>query len=191
MEDKGDIANPLSDAGLFFQHPALDEYDPGVPYFNPHLLLRPGAEMPKIERLSISDSQRASTKGGLLDEVNQGEDLETIRSCERSRDISSGDSKPEAEVYIAELQALAMMIERECGIIEGAKFPSLWQGPSDPHRPHYRHIIAGTFEKKPRYVRGGVLADGCRFMSGRLPALLNFDSGPEVNYYRWEAQIKR
>ena len=72
MEDKDDIANILSDAGLFFQQPTLDEYDSEVPYFNPHLLLRPGAEMPKIEELSISDSQRAAAKGGLLDEVNQG-----------------------------------------------------------------------------------------------------------------------
>ncbi|KEZ43834.1 hypothetical protein SAPIO_CDS3994 [Scedosporium apiospermum] len=72
MEDKDDIANLLSDAGLFFQHLTADEYDPEVPYFNPHFLLRPGAEMPKIEGLSISDSQSASGRGGLLDEVSQG-----------------------------------------------------------------------------------------------------------------------
>jgi hypothetical protein len=72
MEDKDNIANLLSDGELFFQHPTADEYDPEVPYFNPHFLLRPGAEMPKIEGLSISDSQSAPGRGGLLDEVNQG-----------------------------------------------------------------------------------------------------------------------
>lgn len=72
MEDKDDIANLLSDAGLFFQHPTADEYDPEVPYFNPHFLLRPGAEMPKIEGLSISGAQSASGRDGLLDEVSQG-----------------------------------------------------------------------------------------------------------------------
>jgi hypothetical protein len=72
MEDKDDIADLLSDAGLFFQHPTADEYDPEVPYFNPHFLIRPGAEMPKIEGLSISDSQSAPSRGGLLNEVSQG-----------------------------------------------------------------------------------------------------------------------
>ncbi|RYP73408.1 hypothetical protein DL770_007777 [Monosporascus sp. CRB-9-2] len=177
MEDKDDIANLLSDAGLFFQHPALDEHDPGVPYFNPHLLLRPGAEMPKIEGLSISDSQRAATKGGLLNEVNQGRIWRIFELANGAGTSAVVASSPRLRSTLRkhQLQALAMMIERECGVIEGAKFPSLWQGPSDPHKP-------------------------------RLPALLDFDSGPEVKYVfpfttedavligtaiiGWEAQIK-
>ncbi|RYP62494.1 hypothetical protein DL769_007273 [Monosporascus sp. CRB-8-3] len=183
MEDKDDIANLLSDAGLFFQHPTLDEYDPGVPYFNPHLLLRPGAEMPKIEGLSISGSQRAATKGGLLDEVNQGRiwRIFDLASGAGTSAVAAASSRLRSTLRKHQLQALAMMIERECGVIEGAKFPSLWQDPSDPRKP--------------------------RCMCGRLPALLNFDSGPEVKYVfpfttknavligtaiiGWEAQIKR
>ncbi|RYP70475.1 hypothetical protein DL771_005412 [Monosporascus sp. 5C6A] len=183
MEDKDDIANLLSDAGLFFQQPALDEYDPGVPYFNPHLLLRPGAEMPKIEGLSISDPQRAATNGGLLDEVNQGRiwRIFDLASGAGTSVVAAASPRLRSTLRKHQLQALAMMIERECGVIEGAKFPSLWQAPSDPHKP--------------------------KSMCGRLPALLDFDSGPEVKYvflFRtenavligtaiigWEAQIKR
>lgn len=72
MEDKDAIADLLSDEALFFQHPTSEECDPGMPYFNPHFLLRPGAEMPKIEELSISESRSASEKSVVLDEVNQG-----------------------------------------------------------------------------------------------------------------------
>ena len=89
MEDKDDIANFLSDAGLFFQHPTADEYDPEVPYFNPHFLLRPGAEMPKLEGLSISDSQSASGRGGLLDEVSQGKIWRIFDSASGARTLAS------------------------------------------------------------------------------------------------------
>lgn len=61
MEEKDAVANMLSSAGLFFQHPSMEEYEPDVPYFNPHMLLRPGAEMPDIESLSISRAQDADT----------------------------------------------------------------------------------------------------------------------------------
>ena len=72
IQDKDAIADILSDEELFLQHPMLEEYEPEVPYFNPHFLLRPGAEMPKIEELSISDSPSAAGKGDVLDEVNRG-----------------------------------------------------------------------------------------------------------------------
>ncbi|RYP01741.1 hypothetical protein DL764_006103 [Monosporascus ibericus] len=214
MEDKDDIANLLSDAGLFFQHPALDEYDSGVPYFNPHLLLRPGAEMPKVEELSISDSRRAATKGVLLDEVNQGRIWRIFDLASGAGTSAAAAASPRLRSTLRkhQLQALAMMIERECGVIEGAKFPSLWQGPSDPHKLSYRHIIAGTFEKKPRCVRGGVLADEmglgktlttlaliCWHLDVRDADVCAVDSRPsstlivvpKSTIIGWEAQIKR
>ncbi|SPO06912.1 uncharacterized protein DNG_09606 [Cephalotrichum gorgonifer] len=161
MRHKDDIADLFSGEGLFFQQPTVEEYDSSVPYFNPHLLLRPGAEMPKIEDLSISDPRSAASRPALLDEVNQGK-------IWRIFDLANGDG---ASVSVAasgrlksplrhhQLQALNMMTERERGIIEDAKFPSLWQATSSPHNPKYRHIITGSCEKKPRFIRGGVLAD--------------------------------
>ena len=47
------------------------------------------------------------------------------------------------------------MIEKECGVIDGAKFPSLWQASSGG----YRHTVTGARERQPQPVRGGVLAD--------------------------------
>jgi len=72
MEDREGIGNLMFDSGLFFQYPTADEADDGVPYFNPHLLLRPGAEMPKIGGLSISASNRETAAGEKLDEVSKG-----------------------------------------------------------------------------------------------------------------------
>lgn len=69
MDDKDVIADLLSDEGLFFQHSTAEEYDPEIPYFNSHFLLHPGAEMPKIEELSVSDTSSAARKR-VLDEVN-------------------------------------------------------------------------------------------------------------------------
>lgn len=51
--DKEAISNTLSDANLFLQHPCASEVLPDVEYDNPQFLLRPGAEMPKIEDLQL------------------------------------------------------------------------------------------------------------------------------------------
>ena len=72
MNKKDAIADLLSDEGRFLQHPTAEECEPEVPYFNPHFLLRPGAEMPKIEELTIQETPSAAGKAGVLDEVNQG-----------------------------------------------------------------------------------------------------------------------
>jgi hypothetical protein len=54
MDAVGDI---LSDDDLFFQHPFPSELERSVPYNNPHYLLPPGAEMPDLEQLSLSDPE--------------------------------------------------------------------------------------------------------------------------------------
>lgn len=46
----------LSAAGLFLQHPYATEVIPGVKYHNPHYLVRPGGEMPKLENLQLDDT---------------------------------------------------------------------------------------------------------------------------------------
>lgn len=50
------VAHLLSEGKLYLQHPSAGEYDLSVPYQNPHYLLRPGASMPSLEKLSISAS---------------------------------------------------------------------------------------------------------------------------------------
>jgi hypothetical protein len=59
-KDKDAVGDTLSAAELYLQHPTA--YDPGVEYINPQYLLRPGAQMPKLEQIfsatSISDPQQ-------------------------------------------------------------------------------------------------------------------------------------
>jgi hypothetical protein len=75
-----------------------------------------------------------------------------------------------------------MMLEKECGIVKDAKFPTLWSpsigsGPMmqlvttiiEPNRPalyhylqfsnRYRHKITGTCQSSPTPIYGGILAD--------------------------------
>lgn len=70
--DKDLIGKHLSEAELYLQHPTLDEYDQSVEYFNPHLLLRPGAKMPRIEELSLQTEGEMSPPPTILDEVSKG-----------------------------------------------------------------------------------------------------------------------
>lgn len=72
-DDKTLIADLLADSGLFLQHPIASEIESDVPYFNPHFLVRPGGEMPRLADLAISDTAlKANTRGTELDEVAQG-----------------------------------------------------------------------------------------------------------------------
>lgn len=82
-----------------------------------------------------------------------------------------------------------MMVERECGVIKGAKFPTLWNPPVTEKIPRlvvsrrdpftliltlnsqgylssqsltitrYRNKITGCFEREPTGLHGGILAD--------------------------------
>lgn len=65
------VGNLLSDDGLYLQHPSLSEYDRNVQYINPHYLLRPGAQMPYLEHLSINSASGVEKPSESLDEVNK------------------------------------------------------------------------------------------------------------------------
>ncbi|KAK0702062.1 hypothetical protein B0T26DRAFT_539810 [Lasiosphaeria miniovina] len=55
-----------------------------------------------------------------------------------------------------QLVALAMMIERECGIVENPRYPTLWASTTD-NQP--RQIITSKYRDSPVPVYGGVSAD--------------------------------
>ena len=65
------VGNLLSDDGLYLQHPSISEYDRNVEYLNPHYLLRPGAQMPNLEHLSINPDSGVEKPSESLDEVNK------------------------------------------------------------------------------------------------------------------------
>lgn len=74
LREKDAVANSLSEAGLYLQHPSPAECDRQVPYFNPQYLLRPGAQMPRLEELPLSANVKnsaMSSDSSLLDEANK------------------------------------------------------------------------------------------------------------------------
>lgn len=79
MEDKSVIGDTLSAGGLYLQHPSSSECDAGIEYCNPHYLLRPGRQMPKIEELSISNGdERGQLSSDILDEVTKSRLLRVL-----------------------------------------------------------------------------------------------------------------
>ncbi|RMJ13416.1 hypothetical protein CDV36_006921 [Fusarium kuroshium] len=129
FEDRDLIGKHLSKANLYLQHPTLEEYEQSVKYFNPHLLLRPGATMPRIEDLSLQDDEPISPGPTVLDEVRQGKIWRIFDSASGGEVVPKVTASPRLKTTLEEhqLAALEMMIERECGVIKGAKFPTLWE----------------------------------------------------------------
>lgn len=81
-DDKVAIGGLLSDAGFFLQHPYATEIIPEIQYDNPHYLLRPGAEMPKLEHLhlDIVDDSSAQTEPG--NEIRKSRFLQIFETAE-------------------------------------------------------------------------------------------------------------
>ncbi|KAH6626208.1 P-loop containing nucleoside triphosphate hydrolase protein [Chaetomium sp. MPI-SDFR-AT-0129] len=167
LSEKDDVADILDEGGLFLQYPEESEYDRRVKYLNPMYLLPPGKDMPRI--------WNPSTAGGLKtgdDSVNQ-----ELGEVERSRmlrifDESYGPAessmlklKQSARIISTlkdhQLEAVAMMIEREHGTLNGkARFPSLWESSIENGETVYRHIVTKALQSTPLpNLRGGILAD--------------------------------
>jgi hypothetical protein len=70
-EQKYAVGNALSDADLFFQHPSATECPGYLKYCNPHYLLRPDSDMPKLEDLSLMSNVRSPAQVDEVDEVNR------------------------------------------------------------------------------------------------------------------------
>jgi hypothetical protein len=105
IDDKDEIADTLSDCGVYFQQPTASEIDPDVPYFNPHLLLRPGAQMPRIEALSISDDSTAAA--GAMDEVNQGKIWRMFNQAGGCENVGDVEPSPRLKSVLKEHVAFA------------------------------------------------------------------------------------
>ncbi len=65
------IGDLLSDAELFFQQPSMEKCGRDIEYWNPHYLLRPGAQMPNLEDLSISPEGCSTPAGEALEEAEK------------------------------------------------------------------------------------------------------------------------
>jgi hypothetical protein len=63
------VSKLLSDAGLYLQHPKTTELYRHIDYWNPHYLLRPDSQIPKLEALSISADSNNVAATDTLDEA--------------------------------------------------------------------------------------------------------------------------
>lgn len=74
------VSQLLSDADLCLQHSSAGELYRQVDYWNPHYLLRPGSQMPKLELLSISLDGNSQTTGS-LDETDKSRFMQIFNSA--------------------------------------------------------------------------------------------------------------
>ena len=72
-DEKEAVGALLSEAGVYLQHPRITEYDDLMPYVNPQFLIRPGAEMPKLEDLVLSDDEEHSQSAESLTQDEKGQ----------------------------------------------------------------------------------------------------------------------
>jgi hypothetical protein len=158
MSEKQTVAKTLSDGDLYLQHPSLSECGSQVPYFNPQYLVRPEGSMPKLEDLVITSRSRSG--GGTRDALTEVEKNQMLQIFESAQDPDAAFGvRPSSRLRTAlkefvvpfylpssplrdsqltkyhishQISALAMMIEKECGNFDDAKFPSLWEPTENP-----------------------------------------------------------
>lgn len=94
QEERNTVATSLSDSGVYFQHPTATEVDPEVPYFNPHYLLRPGSQMPRLEELTLSDEGESRATSEALDETRKSEIMRIFDSANAGIGACSPEPSP-------------------------------------------------------------------------------------------------
>ncbi|KAH1283910.1 hypothetical protein KXW05_000765, partial [Aspergillus fumigatus] len=160
-DEKGAVGACLSEAGVYLQHPRDTEYDHRIPYVNPHFLVRPGGEMPKLEDLILSDDEEHPQSSEMLTKDEKSEIMRIFDSANivNGPYQASSSSRLTSALKEHQMVALSMMVEREAGRLDELKFPSLWERVKGSKAPRYRHRITGNVEATPRPLYGGILAD--------------------------------
>lgn len=146
----------LSTNDVFLQHP--QETDPDKLYLNPHYLSWPGRDT-EIPQYNTPEGIATSPDGSVLDEVGHTRVLRIFDSAQGpSRFVKpqiASNLKTPLKDY--QLLALAMMFEKENGVIEGANFPSLWQVRDFSGQKRHYNVITKSFEEQGTELRGGGL----------------------------------
>ncbi|RLM01368.1 hypothetical protein CFD26_109040 [Aspergillus turcosus] len=160
-DEKEAVGACLSEAGVYLQHPRIIEYDDLMPYVNPQFLIRPGAEMPKLEDLVLSDDEEHPQSSESLTPDEKSEIMRIFDSANTVNGPYQGRSSFRLASTLKEHQivALSMMVEREAGNLQDLKFPSLWERVKGTEVPRYRHKITGVVQAAPGPLHGGILAD--------------------------------
>ncbi|RMJ16006.1 hypothetical protein CDV36_004313 [Fusarium kuroshium] len=163
MRDRTNIGNLLSSAGLYFQQPSprdAQQLDLDAEYFNPHYLVRPGCQMPRLEDLAITSDD--STPTACLDEAAKGQlmGIFDLAGDLAIKPTTRPSPRLRSKLKQHQLAALTMLSEKECSSLDMGQCPSLW-GESElcSGEATYRHKITGQETRVPPPVMGGILAD--------------------------------
>ncbi|KAH6717629.1 SNF2 family N-terminal domain-containing protein, partial [Leptodontidium sp. MPI-SDFR-AT-0119] len=220
LNDKLVIGDLLSDAGFFLQHPYAAEIIPEVQYDNPHYLLRPGAEMPKLEHLHLDNVDDSPTQTEPGNEISKSRFLQIFETAEADGGTvtavkTSPSPRLRSPLMSHQITALAMMLEKESGYVEQPMFPSLWRKELSENGKtiYYRHTVTRSLEPKPIPAMGGILADDMGLgktlsMLALICSSLDFDStiighskntkhrgtlivAPKSTIYGWVDQISQ
>ncbi|KAH6962305.1 SNF2 family N-terminal domain-containing protein [Ilyonectria sp. MPI-CAGE-AT-0026] len=160
--DANNVGEFLYRRKFFLQHPD-DTFDSLTTYFNPQWLTPPGQEFEVVwdyEEAGAATSVRLTTNDRpivfeLLDSATGPIQFSEIQSSTRLL----------TELKTYQKKALAMMVEKESGKIQGqgAEFPAVWEIMDDSMQsssPIHRNTITGrTTTQRPRPCLGGLLAD--------------------------------
>ncbi|KAF6803820.1 transcription termination factor 2 (SNF2 family domain-containing protein) [Colletotrichum musicola] len=134
-----------------------------VACYNPHYLARPGAGMPRLDELHISSSKDSDAKSaGILDETSKARLMRVFDSADDEGITPTATASPRLRSSLKphQLTALMMMSEKELGVVENPRFPSIWERATlYDGTPTYRHRITARTDSHPYVARGGILAD--------------------------------
>ncbi|RKL29942.1 hypothetical protein BFJ72_g11811 [Fusarium proliferatum] len=107
-KDMNEIGDILEDSELFLQHPT--EYDTRLEYLNPQYLLRPGSTIPRADSATFQAIAKQHPPEQVMAEKEKSE-------VHRVFDSANGPHQK---------KALAMMVEKDLGLLDNTTFPSLW-----------------------------------------------------------------
>jgi hypothetical protein len=96
------VSQLLSDADLCLQHPLAAELYRHVDYWNPHYLLRPGSQMPKLESLSISPDGNNVTTTDSIDETHKSRFMQIFNSANGPSSLLNPISSPRLKSILKE-----------------------------------------------------------------------------------------
>lgn len=160
-QDGRSVGTLLSDAGIYLQRPQF--YDTCVVYKNPHYLARPGCE------IQVSDSNEP-VQSTIIPKKDQWRDGATKNQVLKVFDAAQGPlhfSEIEASKRLCttlkshQRKALAMMVEKESGKVEGNEFGSVWElrKMKNGQKRYYNLITGLSAIERPTMSLGGLLAD--------------------------------
>ncbi|KAG4256793.1 hypothetical protein FPRO03_03803 [Fusarium proliferatum] len=159
-KDMNEIGDILEDSELFLQHPT--EYDTRLEYLNPQYLLRPGSTIPRADSATFQAIAKQHPPEQVMAEKAKSEVHRVFDSANGPSTFTHILPSPRLKTSLKEHQkkALAMMVEKDLGLLDNTTFPSLWDTVTTSNgRVEYRHAITGRSEVKPAPVCGGILAD--------------------------------